>query len=75
VVGLNATVHTNRRQIAADDFFLDLFESALDDGEIITKISSPTLSVPAAPSFPAQRHAMPLSAFSSPSPGPARALR
>lgn len=39
MVGLNAKVHTNRRQIAADDFFLDLFESALDDGEIITKVS------------------------------------
>ena len=41
MVGLIATVHTNRRQIPADHFFLDLFESALDDSEIFTKISFP----------------------------------
>ncbi len=41
VLGLGATVHTNRRAIAADDFFVDLFETALDDGEIITKVSFP----------------------------------
>jgi carbon-monoxide dehydrogenase medium subunit len=41
VLGLGATVHTNRREIAADDFFVDLFETALDDGEIITKVSFP----------------------------------
>jgi len=41
IVGLGATVHTDRREIAADDFFLDLFETALEEGEIITKVSYP----------------------------------
>ncbi len=39
VLGLNATVHTNSREIAADDFFTALFETALEDGEIITKVT------------------------------------
>lgn len=41
VLGLGATVHTNTRTIAADDFFTGLFETALNEGEIITKISFP----------------------------------
>ncbi len=41
VLGLGATVHTNRREIAADDYFKGLFETALDDGEIITKVNFP----------------------------------
>jgi len=41
IVGLGATVHTDRREIAADDFFLDLFETALEEGEIITKVTYP----------------------------------
>lgn len=41
VIGLGATVHTNTRQIAADDYFQDLFETALDPGEIITRIEFP----------------------------------
>lgn len=36
VLGLGATVVTNKRSIHADDFFQGLFETALDDGEIIT---------------------------------------
>lgn len=39
VVGLGATVHTNARTIAADDFFTGLLETALNDGEIITAVS------------------------------------
>jgi carbon-monoxide dehydrogenase medium subunit len=38
VLGLDATVETNTRKIAADDFFTGLFETALEDGEIITAI-------------------------------------
>ncbi len=38
VVGLNATVVTDSRKITADDFFTDLFETALEEGEIITAI-------------------------------------
>jgi carbon-monoxide dehydrogenase medium subunit len=41
VVGLGATIHTDRRTIAGDDFFLDLFETALEDGEMITKVVFP----------------------------------
>ncbi len=41
VVGLGATVETNKRKIAADDFFKGLFETALEDGEIVTAVSFP----------------------------------
>ncbi len=37
-LALNATLHTNRRSIAAEDFFVDLFETALQPGEILTRI-------------------------------------
>ncbi|MBZ0216192.1 MAG: xanthine dehydrogenase family protein subunit M, partial [Fimbriimonadaceae bacterium] len=40
-LGLGATITTNSREIAADDFFTGLFETALDDNEIITKVSFP----------------------------------
>ena len=36
VLGLGATVVTTQREIAADDFFKGVFETALDPGEIIT---------------------------------------
>ena len=39
VLALGATVKTNKRSIAADDFFKGLFATALEDGEIITSIS------------------------------------
>ena len=41
VLGLNATVKTNRREIAADDFFTGMFETALDDDEIVVSVSFP----------------------------------
>jgi len=41
VVGLGATVHTNQRTIAADDFFTGMFETALKDGELVTAVSFP----------------------------------
>ncbi len=41
VTGLGATIHTDKRDIAADDFFLGLFETALEDGEMITSVSFP----------------------------------
>ncbi len=40
-LGLGATVHTTRRQIAADDFFQGLFTTALEEGELITAVSFP----------------------------------
>lgn len=41
VLGLNATIHTTQRQIEADDFFLGMFTTALQDDELITAISFP----------------------------------
>jgi aerobic carbon-monoxide dehydrogenase medium subunit len=41
VLGLGATIHTDRRSIAADDFFKGLYETALAEGEVITKVSFP----------------------------------
>ena len=41
VLGLGATVHTDRRSIAADDFFKGLYETALQPGELITALSFP----------------------------------
>ena len=41
VLGLGATVHTDRRQIAADEFFKGLYETALEPGELITAVSFP----------------------------------
>lgn len=41
VLGLGATVHTDRRDIAADDFFKGLYETALAEGEIVTAVSFP----------------------------------
>lgn len=41
VLGLNATVVTQQRSIAADDFFKGVFETALEPGEIITAVRFP----------------------------------
>ncbi len=40
-LAIGATIHTSKRSIKADDFFTGLFETALEDGEIITSISFP----------------------------------
>ena len=39
LLGLGGTVHTDRRTIAADDFFKGLYETALAEGEVITAVS------------------------------------
>ena len=41
VLGLGATIRTNTRNIAADDFFTGMYGTALQPGEIITSISFP----------------------------------
>jgi carbon-monoxide dehydrogenase medium subunit len=41
VLGLGATVHTSSRKIAADDFFLGMFMTALEPGEILTAVEFP----------------------------------
>ena len=60
VVALNATVTTNSRKIPADSFFKGLFETALEDGELITSISFPKAEKAAYMKFPnpASRYAM-----------------
>ena len=52
VVALNATVITNKRRIAADDFFKGLFETSLADDEIITSVSFPVAKKAAYVKFP-----------------------
>ncbi len=41
VLGLGATIITNKRRIAADDYFTGMFSTALEPDEIITKVSFP----------------------------------
>ena len=41
VLGLGATITTNRRKIEADSYFKGLFETALQPGELITAVSFP----------------------------------
>ncbi len=41
VLGLGATIHTDRRTIKGDDFFTGLYETALQPGELITAVSFP----------------------------------
>lgn len=41
VLALGAAIKTNKRSIAADDFFKGLFSTALEDGEIITAVLFP----------------------------------
>jgi len=41
VLALGATIHTNKRKIAAGDFFTGMYETALQPGEIITSVSFP----------------------------------
>jgi aerobic carbon-monoxide dehydrogenase medium subunit len=53
VLALGATVKTNKRNIAADDFFKGLFSTALTDGEIITAVSFP---IPAKAAYSKMRH-------------------
>jgi aerobic carbon-monoxide dehydrogenase medium subunit len=60
VLGLNATIHTDRRTIPADSFFTGLYETALQPGELITAVSFPTPQKAAYVKFkqPASRFAL-----------------
>jgi carbon-monoxide dehydrogenase medium subunit len=60
VVGLGATVRTNKREITGDDFFTGMFETALEDGEIIVSVSFPVPEAAAYQKFdnPASRYAI-----------------
>jgi carbon-monoxide dehydrogenase medium subunit len=52
VLGLDATVVTSKRRIAADDFFGGLFETALEPGELITEVRFPIPKAAAYVKFP-----------------------
>ena len=41
VLGLGASIQTDRRSIPADDFFLGLYETLLEPGELIVSVSFP----------------------------------
>jgi carbon-monoxide dehydrogenase medium subunit len=41
VLGLGAHIRTDRRVIAADDFFVGMFETALEPGELIVSVDYP----------------------------------
>ena len=60
MLALGATIVTNTREIAAEDFFTGLFETALEDGEIVVAV---TFDAPAKAAYskfpnPASRYAM-----------------
>lgn len=57
-LGSGATIVTNAREIAADDYFQGMFTTALDEGEIITAVKFP---VPEAASY--QKFLQPASRF------------
>ena len=52
VLGTGATVRTNQRAIAADDFFKGMFETALGADEIMTGVDFPILAQAAYAKFP-----------------------
>ena len=60
MLALGATIVTNSREIAADDFFTGLFETALGDGEMVTAVrfKVPTKAGYAKFPNPASRYAM-----------------
>jgi carbon-monoxide dehydrogenase medium subunit len=60
LIALGATIVTNKRRIAAGEFFTGMFTTALDEGEIITRVIVPTGAKFAYTKFrnPASRYAM-----------------
>ncbi len=59
-LAMGATIITSKRKIAADAFFTGMFDTALEDGEIITRIAFPVPSKAAYAKFPnpASRYAL-----------------
>ena len=60
VMALGATIHTDKRDIAAGDYFTGMFETDLGEDEVITAISFPKPEAAAYVKFPnpASRYAM-----------------
>lgn len=66
VLGAGADIATNARTIAADDYFRGMFETALDEGEIVTAVTFPTgssVSQPAVQAANYQKFLQPASRF------------
>ncbi len=59
-LALGATIVTDRREIPADDFFTGMFETSLEDGELITEVRFPLAQKAAYAKFdnPASRYAI-----------------
>jgi aerobic carbon-monoxide dehydrogenase medium subunit len=59
-LGLGATIVTNKREHAADDFFTGMFSTALEDGELVTAVRFPKPDKAAYMKFknPASRYAI-----------------
>ena len=59
-VGLGATIVTDQREITADDFFVGMFETALEEGEVVTAVKFPVPGKAAYMKFPnpASRYAI-----------------
>ena len=60
VLGLGATIKTDRREIGADDYFLGMFETALEADELVVSVSFPKPKRAAYVKFPnpASRYAV-----------------
>jgi carbon-monoxide dehydrogenase medium subunit len=60
LVGLDATVHTPQRQLGAEEFFTGMFETALEPGELVVKVTFPAPKRAAYRKFrnPASRYAV-----------------
>lgn len=59
-IALNATIVTNKRKLLADQFFTGMFDTALEPGEVVVKVSFPIPSRSAYAKFrnPASRYAL-----------------
>lgn len=59
-LGLGATIVTTKGEYSADDFFTGMFDTALDEGEIITAVKFPKVEKAAYAKFPnpASRYAL-----------------
>jgi len=52
VLALGANIHTDKREITAADFFMGMFTTALEDGEIVTRVVFPVPQKAAYAKFP-----------------------
>jgi carbon-monoxide dehydrogenase medium subunit len=59
-LGLNATIVTSKREIPADQFFTGMFDTALDEDELVTAVTFPVPAKAAYQKFPnpASRYAI-----------------